>query len=49
MPDLVEVLLPIIGVRGSGGKIQYVLTDTPLREHQVGATLRYVVEAAGTP
>jgi peptide chain release factor subunit 1 len=47
VPDLLDAMAE--AVRDSGGKIRYLLTDTPLREHQVGATLRYVVEPAGTP
>jgi uncharacterized protein (DUF433 family) len=34
-------------VRSSGGKVQHVLTDTPLREYQVGAALRYALEPSG--
>jgi peptide subunit release factor 1 (eRF1) len=30
-------------VRGSGGRIEHVLGDTPLAEHDIGATLRFSV------
>ena len=45
-PDLLDAMAE--AGRGSGGKVRYVLTDTPLREHQVGAVLRYAIEPAGT-
>ena len=46
VPDLLDAMAE--SVRSSGGKVQHVLTDTPLRDFQVGAALRYALEPAGT-
>jgi peptide chain release factor subunit 1 len=45
VPDLLDAMAE--AVRSSGGKVQHVLTDTPLREYQVGAALRYALEPRG--